>query len=316
MRTLSFHFIVATAFALSLISGSLQAFERCVTDDSRRQVCVQSKAPSIISLAPGSTELLFAAGAGKQVIATDQYSDYPPEVDSLPKVGGYPSINLEAIISYQPELVIIWTDGNSQQLVRHLEKLGINTFHINAQNFEGIDRVIRKLGRIAGTETAGNKAANEFTERLAALKNKYQQQSELSVFFEIWREPLMSVGGSQIITNAIEVCGGRSLYADIAQPTVKVGMEQLITDNPDVILSSDPRGHTPETQKEMLNYWQKWGSISAVKQKQLYTIPSDYIARLTPRLLEGTEIICKQLQAVRSSSDYSDSMLTTATTSR
>ena len=319
MRTFSFTafsftaflFTVAIAF-LVLTVNDAQAKERCITDDSGRQVCVQNKPLKIISLAPGSTELLFAAGAGKQVVAVDQHSDYPPEINNLPRVGGYPSINVEAIVSHQPDIVVVWTGGNSQKVVRQLETLKLKTFHINAQDLAGIDRNIRQLGQIAGTATSANKAADEFTERLKQLKKQYQQQLELSVFFEIWRDPLMSVGGSQVITDTIEVCGGRSLYADIPQPTVQVGMEQLIADNPDVIIGSDPRGNTPKTQQELLNFWKKWSSLSAVKHQQLFSVPSDSIARLTPRILDGTEMICKQLQAVRNKSGYQRSLLKTA----
>ncbi len=306
MRKFSSHLFTAM-LAFWLLPINTQATQRCVVDDSGREVCVSDK-PSIISLAPGTTELLFAAGAGKQVIAVDEYSDFPPEVIKLPTVGGYPNINVEAIVARKPQLVVIWSAGNSQQMTRHLEQLGVNTFHINAETIAGIDRVIRQLGKIAGTEQAANKAADDFSEQLAGLKKQYQHNEKLSVFFEIWREPLMSVGGSQVITDAIAVCGGRSLYADVARPTVKVGMEQLIAENPDVILSSDPRGDTPETREAMLDYWQRWTSMTAVKKKQLFSVPSDYIARLAPRILKGTAIICQQLQSVREQSGKPDAL--------
>ena len=299
MRKRSFTTFSIFIFSLVLMTGLAQAKERCVVDDSGRQVCVPNTPLKIISLAPGSTELLFAAGAGQQVVAVDQYSDYPPETKNLPNVGGYPNINVEAIISYQPDLVVVWTGGNSQKVIRQLEKLDLKTFHINAQDFAGIDRNIRQLGQIAGTEISANKAADQFNQRLKQLKDQYQQQSELTVFFEIWRDPLMTVGGSQVITNAIQVCGGRSLYAEIPQPTVKVGMEQLIASNPDVIIGSDPRGSTSQTQKDMLDYWQRWKGLSAVKHRHMFSVPSDAIARLTPRILDGTEIICEELHAVR-----------------
>lgn len=297
---------------LVLTVNSAGADSRCEMDDSRRQVCVPNTSLKIISLAPGSTELLFAAGAGQQVVAVDQHSDFPSAANHLPKVGGYPNINVEAIVAHKPDLVVIWSGGNARSVTRQLETLGLKTFHINAQDFAGIDRNIRQLGQIAGTAPVANQAADQFSQRLAELKARYQKQPELTVFFEIWRDPLMSVGGGQVITDAIRICGGRSLYADIAQPTVKVGIEQLIVADPDVILGSDPRGGTAESRREMMTFWKKWNSLTAVKKQQLFTVPSDSIARLTPRILDGTEIICKQLQAVREKSAGQKAPLKTA----
>ena len=302
MRTFSSIFFTAITATLMLMVSNTYGKERCVIDDSDRQVCVENTSLKIISLAPGSTELLFAAGAGQQVVAVDLHSDFPPEVMNLPRVGGFPNVNVESVVSFKPDLVVVWTGGNSQSVTRQLEALKIKTFHINARDFAGIERNIRQLGQIAGSESVANKAADTFIQRLAALKERYQGQTQLSVFIDVWRDPPMSIGGGQVITDVIKVCGGRNLFEEVAQPTVQVNLEQLIIDNPDVIISFDRLGSGSETYKDMMEYWQRWENMSAVKHHQLFSVPINSIARSTPRILDGTEIICKHLQAVRAKS--------------
>ncbi len=291
---------LATLFLFALVTANtVHAQKRCAVDDSKSIICLKNKPERIISLAPGSTELLYAAGAGSQIIAVDLYSDYPPATKKLPKVGGYPNVNIETLISMKPDLIIAWTGGNSPKLVKQIEASGLRIFRINPENFDDIESAIRKLGKITGNEKQANKNANNFSTKLASLQKSYQQQPVVSVFFEIWRSPLMAAGGHQIIDSAINLCGGNNVFSDALTKTPVISIESLLAKNPDVIISSDPRGNTKENQQAMLNYWAQWPVLNAVKKKQLFTVPSDLIARPTPRLLDGAEQICQLLQSVR-----------------
>ncbi|USE35377.1 cobalamin-binding protein [Endozoicomonas sp. SCSIO W0465] len=301
--------------AIALVDGVLLPFStaqasesdspNCVTDMSGRPVCLSTRSPRIISLSPGSTELLFAAGAGDRVIAVDQHSDYPTNVFRLPRVGGYPNINVEAIVGMSPDLVVIWKGGDSPTVIQQLESLGVNTFHVNAVNFAGIEQALLGLGTIAGTTEQARKTVAAFQQRLAGLRRQYSEQRPLSVFFEIWRTPLMTVGNGLAINDVITLCGGRNIYGELAERTPRVGIESLISRNPQVIIGSNPKGDTPETRKALLDYWSQWQNLQAVERHQLFSVPSDLIARPTPRILDGAEMICRQLQAVRSATKHS-----------
>ncbi|ELU03916.1 hypothetical protein CAPTEDRAFT_134318 [Capitella teleta] len=275
---------------------------------SDRSVCLNTRSPKIISLSPGSTELLFAAGAGDRVIAVDQHSDFPEAVKKLPNVGGYPNVNVEAIVAMKPDLVVVWTAGNSQKVIRQLESLGLSTFHIDVVDFAGIEKAIRRLGQVAGTEKEADRVVDDFSTRLKALKNNYGQRKPVSVFFEIWRAPLMTVGNGQVIDDVISLCGGQNIYGDVSERIPKIGIESLISRDPQVIIGSDPRGDTPETRKDLMDYWSQWENLQAVQGHQLFSVPSDVIARPTPRILDGAEMICHQLQAVRSETSHSEYM--------
>ncbi|MFK0569716.1 cobalamin-binding protein [Endozoicomonas sp.] len=307
------------ANAASLPCSTAQAsdpdIKYCVKDMSDRSVCLNTRSPKIISLSPGSTELLFAAGAGDRVIAVDQHSDFPEAVKKLPNVGGYPNVNIEAIVAMKPDLVVVWTAGNSQKIIRQLESIGISTFHIDVVDFAGIERAIRSLGQVAGTEKEAGRVVDEFSTRLKALQSNYGQREPVSVFFEIWRSPLMTVGNEQVIDDVISLCGGQNIYGDVSERVPEIGIESLISRNPQVIIGSDPRGDTPETRKDLMNYWSQWENLQAVRKQQLFSVPSDVIARPTPRMLDGAEMICRQLQAVRTGSGSSRSDYMAAQTS-
>lgn len=296
----------AVSFPFSAVQASEPDSPYCVTDMSDRSVCLNTRSPRIISLSPGSTELLFAAGAGDRVIAVDQHSDYPASVKQLPNVGGYPNVNVEAIVAMKPDLVVIWKGGDDPKVIQQLESLGVNTFHVNAVNFAGIEQALLGLGEIAGTREPAKKTAADFHQRLSGLQQQYSNQQPLTVFFEIWRTPLMTVGNGLAINDVITLCGGRNIYAEVAERTPKVGIESLIARNPQVIIGSDPEGDTPQTRKDLMDYWSQWKNLQAVKNHQLFSVPSNLIARPTPRILEGAEMICKQLQAARSGQTHLD----------
>ena len=303
MKTVTTVHTITVLLALLLpwatVSSNQASSRHCITDMSGRPVCLATDKPKIISLSPASTELLFAAGAGSQVIAVDQHSDYPEAVARLTRVGGYPNINIEAIVSLKPDLVTIWKEGDSATVVKQLESLGITTFDLNAVTLDEIKQALALTGEIAGTQAQAKKAIDVFSTRLKALHTQYAHLSPVRVLFEFWRAPLIVAGGRLVINDVITLCGGDNIYRDVAAPTAEIGIESVIARDPQVIIGSDPRGHTAETRQEILDYWKQWPNLQAVQQQRLFSVTSDLIARPTPRVLEGAEMICKQLQAFR-----------------
>ncbi len=312
MRTLSpLYFVLSAIFLLTVDSYAL-AVERCVLDDSDRLVCVKKASPDIISLSPGTTELLFAAGAGELIVGVDQYSDYPESVKKIPTVGGHPNVSVEAVIAKKPDLVVVWSVGKTPKAIQQIEALGVTTLHLDARNSNDIESAIRRLGIIAGTEEAADRAANQFVERLTALKKQYEQQKPVTVFFEIWRDPLMTISGNQIINSVIRLCGGRNIYENATASVPRVNLESFLSKNPEVILGSDPRGESDDALESLKKYWGRWDTLTAVREKQLFTVPSDLISRPTPRLLDGAEIVCEQLQSVRNRDSNPENPLLTS----
>ena len=163
-------------FLLGLtITTSLQA-EINVKDDEGHRVKLQQPAKRIISLAPHITESLFAAGAGEKVIGAVAYSDYPEAAKKIPRVGGYPTLDIETIISLKPDLIVAWALGNNMNQVNKLEALGIPVFKSEPRNPLDIANTIRRFGILAGTTKISKKESSKFILHYQRLKKQYSRK--------------------------------------------------------------------------------------------------------------------------------------------
>ena len=288
------HFLLIIPFMLFSMN-SLYAASICARDDAGRQVCTSKPIQRIVSLSPGSTELIFAAGGGDRVVGIDEHSDYPPSVSTIQRIGGYPNISIESIVALKPDLIVAWAGGNSPQLTSMLESFGSNLFYINPVNFTEISSVIRRLGSLLETMPEASESADAVDRQYQALKAQYSFKPAITVFYEIWNNPLMTINRNHIIGQVIEVCGGKNVYANASAQVPRISMESLLAANPQVISSSTfiKDGKTIEER------WSNWKTITAVKNSAFITIDGDRISRPTPRALEAAKELCKKLDAVR-----------------
>lgn len=294
--TLLFRHLIITVVLLLLqvtCYGAEPASKRCVIDSSQQSVCTTKAHPNLISLSHGTTELLYATDAGAQLLAVDDHSNYPPQVEKLPSVGGYPNINLEAIIAKQPDIVLFWQGGNAPELAAQLKAARITVFYSEAKILNDIAPALRAIGTLAGTTATTEKAIQQFTQRLAAMRQQYSTQKAVKVFFEIWRNPLMTVGNSQLISDVISLCGGQNLYNDVDKAIPTVSLESLIARNPQVIVTSGYHSN------DLASYWSQYSIIEAVNKQQFLVLPGDLITRTTPRVLDGAALLCNYLQSIR-----------------
>ena len=288
------HLFLTLSVLLGCIS-SAQAASVCVTDDVGRSLCPKTEIKRVISLSPGSTELIFAAGGGSRVVGVDEHSNYPAEVASIDRVGGYPNISIESVVSLKPDLIVAWAGGNSPKLTSMLESVGIPMFYIKPQSFDDVASAIRNLGKVFGTQAQANKTAGDVEQRYKSIAGQYKNKKPVKVFYEIWNDPLMSVNRSHIIHQVIEVCGGKNVFADARTQVPQVSIESLIAANPQVISSSTfiKDGKTIEER------WNKWQNLSAVKDSAYITVSGDLISRPTPRTLDAAQEFCEKLDDIR-----------------
>ena len=283
----------AVPFLLSLVAVAAQA-EVSVRDDIGNTVRLAQPAKRIVSLAPHMTETLFAAGAGERIVGTVDYSDYPEAAKKIQRVGGYSRLDLEAIAALKPDLIVGWQIGNAAAHLDKLKGLGYTIYVSQPNRIEDVASEIERLGTLAGGATAAAEA-KRFRERLAALRAQYSGKASVRTFYQIWKQPLMTVGKNQIISDAIRLCGGENVFGKLEQMAPTVTVEAVIAANPETIIASGMGDSRPE----WLDDWKKWTGIEAVKRDNLFFVPPELIQRHTPRLLEGTEILCKHLETVR-----------------
>jgi len=267
-----------------------------VKDDTGQEVRLKGPAKRIITLAPHAAESLFAAGAGDKLVGTVDYSDYPPEAKKLPRVGGYSRIDLEAVAALKPDLVMAWESGNNMTQVDKLKALGLTVYVSQPNTIENIADQLEKMGRLAGTEAAANAAAERFRKRLEAIRAANAGKPKVRVFYQIWTSPLMTVGGPQIISDAIKICGGENVFGQLKQMAPNVTVEAVLEADPEAIIATGMGDAKPE----WLHDWDKWTRMTAVKRNNLFHINPDIMQRHTPRILDGTEKLCAHLDVARS----------------
>ena len=193
------HFVLAV---LLIITTSTAHAAITLVDATGQRITLAAPAQRIISLAPHITELLYAAGAGERVVGATDYSDYPVAARDLPRVGGYTNIDLEALLALRPDLVVAWKSGNSAVQLDRLRALGVAVYVSEPQRLIDIPTDIEHLGMLAGSEAHARTAAQHFRQRLAQLSERYSKRPPVTVFYEIWNPPLMTINGKQIISLA------------------------------------------------------------------------------------------------------------------
>ncbi len=266
-----------------------------ITDDTGATLRLKAPAQRIVSLAPHVTETLFAAGAGAKIVGAVDYSDYPEAARKVPRVGGYSKLDLEAVAALGPDLAVGWASGNSPAHIDKLRALGIPVYLAQPERIDDVAKNLERYGALAGTQAAARAAAANFRSRLAELRRRYEARPKVRVFYQIWKQPLMTVGGGQVITDAIRLCGGENVFADLKPLAPKVSVEAVLAADPEVVVASG----MGEARPEWVDDWRQWPGMTAVKRDNLFFIPPDLIQRHTPRLAEGAARLCAQIETAR-----------------
>jgi iron complex transport system substrate-binding protein len=286
------------ALVACLICFGLRA-EVVQTDDTGKVLTLPRPAQRIISLAPHITELLFAAGAGGSVIAAVDYSNFPRAANSLPRIGSSVALDFERIALLKPDLAIAWGSGNPPGQVAQLRRLGIPVFVNEPQQLADIPASLRRFGQLAGSLPVADEAAGIFEQRQAELTKRYAGRRLVTAFYEIWNQPLMTVGGPHLISAAMAMCGGRNAFAALSQLAASVELEAVLRADPDVIIASGMGEERPE----WLDDWHRWKNMKAVRRGQLFFVPPDLLQRHSPRILDGVERMCEALDRARQSTE-------------
>jgi len=295
-------FLVITFLLCPTEPLAAESLEIQVIDDAKRPVGLDQPARRIISLSPHITELIYSAGAGKKIVAVDDYSNYPEPAKSIPRIGDANHLDIEKILSLQPDLIVAWGSGQSHdKFIEQLLHLNLTVYISSPEDLEAIPHTVENLGKLAGTYDYAKQQSQNFRDDLADIINEYSGQASVSVFYEIWNQPLFTINGQHVMSKVIEICGGRNVFAELPILSPEVNIEAVISANPDVIIASGVISGTGngDQRPPWLDDWLQWPTIKAAKNNHLYHIPPDLIHRQTFRILQGAQILCEQLQSAR-----------------
>lgn len=265
-------------------------------DDAGNAVQLVRPARHIVSLAPHVTELLFEAGAAESIVATVEFSDYPPAAQGIPRIGDAWRIDREALAVLQPDLVIAWASGTPPREIEAIRKLGMPLFLSEPRQLPDIGAQIREFGELAGTGELANAAAARYEERLDTLQRTYAGRSVVPVFYQMSLRPLMTVNGDHIISAVLRLCGGRNIFSSLGGLAPAVSREAVLAAAPEAIvyaLSAE------QDRAAAARFWSRPPQVPASRKGNLIAIPADFIHRPTPRILDGAAHMCEALERVR-----------------
>jgi iron complex transport system substrate-binding protein len=266
-----------------------------VEDFAGREVTLAQPAERIVALAPHIVENLYSAGAGERLVGVVSYSNFPVAAKQIPEVGSYSAFSLEQIVALRPDLVVMWGSGNGMQTLSKLEGLGIPVYVSELRQLSDVPHSIRRLGQLAGTASASETEARRIEGELQRLVRLYGGAHELTVFYQIWNEPLQTVNNEHLISEIIALCGGRNVFGDAPALAPRINVESVLQRDPDAIVASGMGQARPE----WLDQWRRYPSLKAVTGEALFFINPDHVQRPTARVLLGAERLCQQLQTIR-----------------
>lgn len=235
---------------------------------------------SIVALSPSAAEILFAVGAGNQVSAVCEFTDYPPEAAQKPIVGGFDgkTFSMESILSYKPDLLYI-TDGMHNFLIEQLNQYGIKYYLSKADSIASVKNEILDIGKITGHEKEALSVVEEMDSKINSIKIASTQKT---IYYEIWNSPFMTAGSKSFLTDVIKSAGYKNIFDDVEEAYPIVSEESIIARKPEIILISSSSGLT----KDSIKSRKGWETIPAVQNDNIIIIDDNLYTRPAPRIAD------------------------------
>jgi iron complex transport system substrate-binding protein len=257
-------------------------------------LALAAPAARIVTLSPHLTELVFAAGAGDQLVATVEYSEYPQAAAEIPRIGDAFRLDIERIVTLHADLVIAWDSGNPRPAIEQLRSLGVPVWSVEIREPGEIADILEAIGTATGRLEIANFEGNKIRERLTHLTRQYADVDVLDYFYQVGVKPLFTINGDHLISKGLSMCGGHNVFDAEPGLAFQVGYESVIVANPDALFAPYLEG-----MPDPLAAWRDWPAMRAVRQEALFLLPADPISRATPRFLDSLELACKLLHSLR-----------------
>ena len=290
LRTL----VLAAALLAAATAAAADPVALRLVDDAGHEVTLDHPARRIVALAPHLTELVYAAGAGDQLVGVGRYSDFPPEALAKPVISDAFAVNYEALTQLKPDLVLVWGSGTPERTKSKLRTLGVPVYEIEVRSVAGLADTLRSIGRLAGTEGIAQAREQAITADWAALKSTYGGRRPVRVFFQLWDAPLMTLNGQHLISSAIAACGGINVFGAVSTLTATVSWEVAVQRDPELVMTA---GSTSEPARP--GRWAEFPQVSATRHGEFGRIEGDLIARSGPRFVDGARELCVAIDRAR-----------------
>lgn len=241
----------------------------------------------IVALSPASAEILFAVGAGNQVVAVSEFTDFPEEATKLPVVGGFDgkTLSMESILSFKPDLVYL-TDGMHNFMISQLEEYGIKYYVSVADSINSVEKEILEIGELTGHVDTARSIVDEMNVRLISVSSEGISQT---AYYEVWNSPYISCGGKSFISDVLNAAGYKNIFEELKDSYPIVSEESIISREPDVIFIAKSTGISIEDICSRAG----WETIPAVINKKIFIVDDNVTTRPGPRVVEVVEELRK-----------------------
>ncbi|MDC9582094.1 vitamin B12 ABC transporter substrate-binding protein BtuF [Xenorhabdus sp. PR6a] len=239
----------------------------------------------VISLAPSTTELAYAAGLGDQLIAVSAYSDYPEAAKKLEQVADWQGINVERIIALKPDLILAWRGGNPQRPLEQLATLGIKIFYSDVQKVDDVATELERLAAFSPHPDMAKESAASIRNKFNQLKQNYANLNPKPVFLQFGMNPIFTSSSHTLQSEIVSACGGKNIFAGSLVPWPQVNREQVLTRKPEVIVM----GGTKAQKQQVADFWRPQMKVSII------ALNDDWFSRAGPRIILAAEQLCRQL---------------------
>ncbi|HDJ1437978.1 TPA: vitamin B12 ABC transporter substrate-binding protein BtuF [Serratia rubidaea] len=246
-------------------------------------------AQRVISLAPNTTELAYAAGMGDTLLAVSAFSDYPPQAKRLEQVASWQGVNLERILALKPDLILAWRGGNPQRVLDQIAAFGIPIFYADAKTPEEIAGLLDDLAAYSPHPEQAHQAAAQVRQQLARLKTRYADNPPRRVLLQFGTQPLFTSSAATLQSRLLSLCGGENIFADSRVPWPQIGREQVLARRPQAIVISGGAEQTASVKA----FW------APQLQVPVIALNEDWFNRAGPRIMLAAQQLCSQLAEIR-----------------
>ncbi|MCR4537128.1 cobalamin-binding protein [Pseudomonas sp. 18.1.10] len=237
-------------------------------------------AERVVSLAPSLSEIVVELGASDLLVGVLDGGERPAALATLPSVGHYGQLNIERLLSLKPDLILLWPGSVGPAQREQLQRLNIPVYVAEPQSLEQLATQVQAIAEQLGRADAGRQLAAQLRQRLAELRQRYHRGAPLRVFYQVWSQPLYTVGGGQIISDALSVCGARNVFDDLTLPAPQVSIESVLQRDPEVILVGD------QAQKDA---WSVWPNMA----ERVRLVPDKGLERPSGQMVEAVARLCQ-----------------------
>lgn len=240
----------------------------------------------VVALAPSLSEIMLELDAAERLVGVLDGGPRPPALAHLPSLGRYGQLNLEALLALRPDLILLWPDSVGPAMQAQLAALGIPLIAARPHSLDELAGQLAEIGAAVGHAGEGERLAQRLREGVRDLAARHARAEPLTVFYQVWDRPLYTLGGRQIVSDALRLCGARNVFDDLSLPAPQVGVEAVLARDPALILVGEAA---------QANAWQAWPQLRAVRLGQVWQVPDRGLERPSFQMLAATAKLCARL---------------------